>query len=261
MPEGDTIYRSATRLRAVLEGKRVERFEAPRLGRHRSVAGSTVKAVEAKGKNLLIRFDNGLVLHTHMRMTGSWHTYQPGERWRKPPWFARVVMEVPGAVAVCFSAPVVELLDEQSEARHRGLAGLGPDLCTPDVDLDEALKRMNDPFYADLEIGEVLLDQRVACGVGNIYKSETLFACGVNPFTSVDRLDEPTRRHLLVVASRLMRQNLGGANVRTTYEGGVAVYGRARRACRRCGMAVEMRYQGHDARSTYWCPRCQPALP
>src|SRR2546423_6595953 len=145
MPEPDPITPPAGTLRSVRAGRRVERFKAARLATPPRLAGSTITAVEAKGKNVLIRFDTGHVLRTHMRMVGSWHTYRPGERWRKPPWFARVVIEVEGAVAVCFSAPVVELIDERAEAGHRPLATLGPDLCQDDVDLDEAARRLAEP--------------------------------------------------------------------------------------------------------------------
>ena len=257
MPEGDTIFRTADTLRRVLEGHEVTRFEAPRLARHRPLVGAVVTAVEARGKHLFVRFDNGLSLHTHMRMTGSWHVYRPDERWRKPPWYARVVIGVHDAVAVCFSAPVVELLDARAEAEHAGLASLGPDLCRADVDLDEAAARFGllDP---ETEIGVALLDQRVAAGIGNIYKSETLFVCGIDPFTAVRVIDEPTRRRIFAAASRLLRENSVGSPVRT-FDGPRAVYGRARRPCRRCGTPVRSRAQGEDNRTTYWCPTCQPA--
>ena len=108
-------------------------------------SGTSTRAVESLGKNLLIRFDNGLVIRTHLRMNGSWHRYRPGERWRRPPSRARLVLEVPGAVAVCFDAPVVELLEERAEPLHAPLAGLGPDILTPDFDADEAIRRLRDP--------------------------------------------------------------------------------------------------------------------
>src|SRR2546423_9803368 len=225
MPEGDTIHRTAGTLGSVLAGRRVERFEAARLVRPPRLAGSTITAVEAKGKNVLIGFDTGHVLRTHRRMVGSWHTYRPGERWRKPPWFARVVIEVEGAVAVCFSAPLVELIDERAEAGHRPLATLGPDLCQDDVDLDEAERRLSE--RADDEVAVALLDQTVAAGIGNIYKSETLFACGVDPFGRVGDLEPDTRRRLLATASRLLRRNIGAGP--RSFGGPAAAYGRARR--------------------------------
>ncbi|HZB71948.1 MAG TPA: DNA-formamidopyrimidine glycosylase family protein, partial [Acidimicrobiales bacterium] len=185
MPEGDTIHRTARTLHAALAGRRVVRFEAPRLRVRPFPDGTVVEGVEARGKHCLVRFDDGRVLHTHMRMTGSWHLYRPGERWRKSPGAARVVLEVAptgdrdGWVAVCFAAPVVELVDE---AAGPVAAHLGPDLCRVDADLDEAARRLG-ALPAATELGDALLDQRVAAGIGNVYKSEACFAAALDPFT------------------------------------------------------------------------------
>jgi len=267
VPEGDTIHRSAARLRTVLEGRTVTRFEAPRVVGRTPSAGSTVTSVEAKGKHLLIAFSDGLTLHTHMRMTGSWHIYRTGERWRKAPWMARAVVAVAprsedrsgpgdsGYEAVCFNAPVVEIHDQRDRSPKPGLDSLGPDLCLPDVDLDGAVERMATLAGPEDEIANVLLDQRVAAGIGNIYKSETLHACGVDPFMPVSELDVDTRRRLLATASRLLRANLG-TGPRTTVDGGLGVYGRRGRPCRRCGTPIRSARQGQN-RTTYWCPSCQ----
>jgi len=264
VPEGDTIHRTAGRLRPALVGADLVRFAAPRLLGDRPVPGTRISDVEAVGKHLLIHFDGGLSLQTHMRMTGSWHLYRSGERWRKAPHLARAIVEVDGWVAVCFNAPVVRTYRRDAPggplgtARHP-TAHLGPDLCGTDVaeaDIDECVRRMG--IYAgDDPIGVALLDQRVACGVGNVYKSETLFACGIDPFVTVTDLDEPDRRRLLAMSSKLLRANLGNGP-RTTLPGGLAVYGRHRQPCRRCGTLICMRRQGEQARSTYWCPTCQP---
>ena len=132
--------------------------------------------MEALGKNLLIRFDNGLEVRTHLRMHGSWHRYRPGERWKRARRLApRLVIEVPGSVAVCFDAPVVELFEQRAEGLHPSLSKLGPDLLAGDFDADEALRRLRDPSRADLSIAEALVDQRAMAGVGNVYKSEVLF--------------------------------------------------------------------------------------
>src|SRR6476660_1558035 len=149
MPEGDTLFRTAAGLRPYLVGRSVTAARATRPGPQiERVVGSTVDAVESHGKNLVIRFDNGLELRTHMRMNGSWHRYRPGERWRRPPARARVVIEVPGAVAVCFDAPVVELLEQRAEAEHPSLGALGPDLLAPAFDAEEAVRRLRDPARA-----------------------------------------------------------------------------------------------------------------
>lgn len=254
MPEGDTLHRTAARLRPALVGAELRRFDAPRLTGPRPRLGESIVAVEAVGKHLMVRFGGGVVLQTHLRMTGSWHLYAPGERWRKPAHLARVVIEVPEAVAVCFSAPVVRTHLGEREATE-AVAHLGPDLCRADADLDEAAARMAavDP---ETEIGVVLLDQRVAAGIGNVYKSEVLWALRVDPFAHVGSLDETLRRDLIETAARLLRANLTTTR-RTTVPGGLAVYGRTRRPCRRCGTPIRARRQGEQARTTYWCPRCQ----
>lgn len=265
MPEGDTLHRSANRLRPALEGQRLARFEAPRLtGPVRPAVGSTIVTVEAVGKHLLISFDDGVVLRTHLRMSGSWHLYRVGERWRKGAHLARAVVGTDEWVAVCFSAPVVEAFrapppGEPLPVDHP-LAHLGPDLCRPDVDLDAAVERFALVAEPDEEIKVALLDQRIAAGIGNVYASEVCWACGVDPFTPVAAVDVDLRRRLVTVVSAQLRANLG-SGPRTTVAGGpgsLAVYGRRGQPCRRCGTPVRMSRQGEQARSTYWCPTCQP---
>ena len=214
MPEGDTLHRTADGLRPYLVGRAVTSARSggpgatPQAGR---LVGSTVTAVEAIGKNLLIRFDNGLEVRTHLRMNGSWHRYRPGERWRRPPARARLVLEVPGAVAVCFDAPVVELFETRAEAVHRALAALGPDLLAEDFatagGAAEALRRLRDPARADRSIAEALLDQRALAGIGNVYKSEVLFIERVDPWTHVGDLDDATLARLIETARRLLVAN------------------------------------------------------
>ncbi len=258
MPEGDTIHRTAATLHKALAGRALVRFEAPRLGGPLPLPGTRVEEVEAHGKHCLIRFGDGTALRTHMRMTGSWHLYRPGERWRKRPGAARVVLEVggaapddPGWVAVCFAAPDVELTHGPAATAH-----LGPDLCTPGADVDDAVRRL--AAYSDPErpIGDALLDQRVACGIGNVYRCEVLFLEGLDPATPVAAVDTGTRRRLLATAHRLLLANLGPGR-RVTWGGGHAVYGRAGEPCPRCAAAVRVERQGRDARLVWWCPGCQ----
>jgi endonuclease VIII len=266
VPEGDTIHRAARALDRALAGRRLLRFEAPRLGNRPFPEGTRVLGAEARGKHCLINFDDGRTLRTHMQMTGSWHLYRPGERWRKKPASARVWLEVAAAedgsghegwVAVCFAAPVVEL-EDQPQVDH-----LGPDLCRPDADVDEATRRMGELSPPDRTIGEALLDQRVAAGIGNIYKNEACFACGVDPWTPVGQLREDERRRLLETAGRQLRANLD--NLDRDFGGppgsGPAVYGKRDRPCRRCGTTIRWAPQGDQRRGTYWCPTCQPARP
>jgi endonuclease-8 len=260
VPEGDTIHRAARRLADALDGRPALRIETPRArGPVRAPApGTVITGVEARGKHLLVRFEDGRALRTHMRMSGSWHLYRTGQRWQRPSHLMRALVEVDGWQAVCFSAPEVEWLREPPGEDVR-LAHLGPDLCRADADLERAVDLMRAVPAPSTEIGVVLLDQRVACGVGNVYKNEVLYACAVNPFTPVGRLGPPERRRLLGTAARLLRANLGTGPRRTVADG-LAVYGRSGRPCRRCGTIIRSRRQGEQARTTYWCPTCQPPI-
>lgn len=264
MPEGDTIWRAAARLRPALVGRPVRRFEAPRLLGDRPRPGVVVEEVEAVGKHLLVHFAGGLSLETHMRMSGSWHLYRSGERWRKPRHLLRCLLVVPDWEAVCFSAPVVRTYRRDGRANALGVAEdpvahLGPDLCRDDADLDEVVRRMAQWPEPGTTIAEVLLDQTVVAGIGNVYKSEVCFACGLDPFTPIEGVPPALRRKLVAVATDLLQRNLVTSR-RTTISGppgSVAVYGRARQACPRCGTPVRMVQHGVQARSTYWCPGCQ----
>lgn len=256
MPEGDTIHRSANRLRSVLEGEVVARFEADRTPKPWPAAGETIDAVTARGKHLLVGFSGGLTLRTHLRMSGSWHLYRPGERWQRPRRQARAIIGTEAWDAVCFNAPDVELTREGG-AEPAAVAHLGPDLTVPGADLDRCLERMATAVGPDTPIKVALLDQRIACGVGNVYASEVPYAEGVHPAAPVGTLDPATRRALLATANRLLVANLTGG-ARTTVPGGLAVYGRGGRPCRRCGTTIETARMGEQARSTFWCPTCQP---
>lgn len=259
MPEGDTIFRTAAALRHALFGKRVVRSELPREGGAIVAPGTLITSVEARGKHLLIAFEGGRVLHTHMQMTGSWHTYRPNEGWRVARGRARAIVEVDDAVAVCVSAPVVELLTDRALAAHPRLSLLGPDLCSDTVDLDEVLERIPRFTSSETQVSVLLLDQRVACGIGNVYKSEILFARRMDPFAPIGSITANELKEMYATASELLRRNLSGGR-RSTVPGGLAVYDRANRPCIRCGTPVRARRHGETPRVTYWCPSCQPRL-
>lgn len=264
MPEGDTLHRTANRLRPALRGATLVRFEAPRLRGDRPTPGTAVDDVDAVGKHLLIGFDDGLTLRTHLGMAGSWHLYRAGQRWRRPAHLVRALVAVPDWEAVCFSAPEVQTYRRDQPGGPLGtdrdpVGHLGPDLCTPDVDFDAALERYTraDP---DTEVAVALLDQRLASGIGNVYKSEVLHRVRVDPFAPLATVPDGVRRRLLEVAHRLLVHNLSTGR-RTTVAGppgSLAVYDRARRPCRVCATPIRVARQGEQARSTYWCPRCQP---
>jgi endonuclease VIII len=260
MPEGDTIHRAAAALRRALEGQTVAVCEVRRATSTSPPApGTRIEGVAALGKHLLIGFADGRELHTHMGMTGSWHVYRAGERWRKPAHLARVVLTTTNlTTAVCFAAPLVELREARRDAPPtrgtRSLAALGPDLAdaAPAVDAVVARARNVAPGTA---IGDALLDQRVASGVGNVIKSETCWVERVNPFTAVAALDDDALRRVYGRAAALLQSSVAGAR-RTTVDGALAVYGRAGRPCPRCRTSIVRADQ--SGRLTYWCPRCQP---
>jgi endonuclease VIII len=259
VPEGDSIFRAARSLHRALAGRTVTRFESvfPHLTNPRHddpVAGRTIDRVDARGKHLLMWFSGGLVLRTHMRMHGSWHIYRPGERWQRPHHDMRVILETAEIVAVGFTIPVAEWETGQTLDRSEPLRDLGPDPLRDDFDPAAAIARLE--ARADLEIADALLDQSAIAGIGNIWKSETLFATSVNPFARVASLSRGQVERVVTAAQKLLR-----ASVSETWQGVPRrVYGRAGKPCPRCGTAIQSRKQGPHARSTYWCPRCQGVI-
>ena len=254
MPEGDSIYRAAQALHRALAGRTVTSFETvlPKLARiddDAPVKGRTIERVRPSGKNLIIEFSGDLHLHTHMKMNGSWHIYRPGERWQRPRRDMRIVISTDEYVAVAFTVPVAEFHTSRSLARQNDLRSMGPDLLGETFDWDEALRRIR-ARPDEEEIANVLLNQRVLAGIGNIWKSETLFASGIDPFTRVADLDDEQLARIVDNARRLLVHSAKG---RSTF----AVYSRGGDPCRKCGTPIRYRKQGVDARGTYWCPKCQ----
>lgn len=263
MPEGDTLHRTAATLGAALTGETIvaaqarPRRSAPAIDAA-SLVGRRVNAVRAEGKNLLIELDDGRSVLTHLRMSGSWHLYQPGATWWKPVTRARLVIENARYVAVCFSAPVVELLSPTALRRYAGLASLGPDVLGEGFDPAAAAARVR--AAGELTIGDALLRQQLVSGIGNVYKSEVLFAMRLDPWTKVSALDDAALTAILTEARTQMRKNLDGAPRRTVFEPRGErywVYGRDRQPCLVCARPIEMRRQGDAGRSTYFCRACQ----
>ena len=243
MPEGDSLRRAANRLQALV-GERVEvTTPHPRAalgGLAERLDGRVLLAVEAIGKNLLLRFEGGLVLRSHLRMRGRWTIVPRGARHVGRPW---LVLRGREREAVLWHGPVLELHD-------RGLARLGPDILAepPDVDAMLANLRRESPTRA---VGEALLDQRLVAGVGNLWKAEALWHARVSPWAPLGELGDDALRAVLGEAARLM-----GASVASGREER-AIYRRAGRRCPRCGTPVRSRGQGDDNRTAYWCPNCQ----
>ena len=274
MPEGDTIARAARALHRALAGEAIKRFESvfPHLNRvrdDRPLAGRTVERVHAAGKHLLMDFTGDLTLRTHMRMHGSWHLYRPGERWRLRPGRMRILVATGRAEAVAFDVHDAEMIRTSALAASLRLRSLGPDLAGPVFDREEALRRVRGARHGTL--AELLLDQRVMAGAGNVLKSEVLFLSGLDPFRLAASLTERERQTLVDQARRALAVNLleGPGPVSRSVAAGrrttdsddpsarLFVYRRAGRPCRRCGAAIRSRRHGAHARVTYWCPRCQ----
>ncbi|HEY8182574.1 MAG TPA: DNA-formamidopyrimidine glycosylase family protein [Thermoanaerobaculia bacterium] len=240
MPEGDTIFRIARTLDEALAGKVVTRFETmlPKLERG-SIKGRTVQRVRSVGKNLIIEFSGDLSLRTHLRMNGSWHLYRAGERWRKKRDDMRIVIATADFEAVGFNIPVAELNSELA---------VGPDLLGKTLDIDEVVRRIHE--HASEEIGSVLLNQHVVAGIGNIYKSEVLYVCGINPFMRVETLDDTALQRIVKKGRAILQRS---TRERPRFQ----VYERGGQPCRKCGSRIEYKKQGPEIRGTYWCPKCQ----
>jgi endonuclease-8 len=284
MPEGDTIFRTATTLRPVMEGGRIEgarirdrQFEVER------IVGRTVTGVEARGKHLLMHLREGeapaepkaagdarlggslalpitRVLHSHMGMTGSWHVYHPGQAWLKPAHYASLWLSINNLEVICFSPKQLELLSADQFRRHPHIQRLGPDLLAESFDETAAVARFR--TRNDFPIGEAVMNQTLVCGIGNIYKSEVLFLMQFDPFAPVSRFTDDELARMLATARRLMQRNCGGPH-RTTRVGGgpgsLWVYGKSGRPCPKCGTVIQLRRQGEAGRTTCWCPACQPS--
>jgi len=248
VPEGDTIWRTAAGLREWVGGREVSAAWPERVA---GLAGRTLEAVEPVGKHLLMRFSGGWTLHSHMRMTGSWHLYRTGERWRQPRHRARAVLTFGDREAVCFSAPVLDLVrDGRAPVGH-----LGPDALADDFPLEQVVARARS--VGPVTLGELLLDHRVCSGIGNVYKCEALWERRLDPWRSSAELGDAELGALFETARAAMRENVARAAPRTFGGRPPAVHGRRGRPCPRCGDRVQARTQGVEGRVTYWCPACQ----
>jgi len=271
MPEGPTIKVTADRLRAALLHCRIKRFSC----RYKKAAveewaekivEQQVVDVRSHGKNLFIEFESGWVLYTHMLMWGSWHVYAPGEPWTKEERKARVVLETDHSVAVLFSAPICELVRVEELSAHK-TSELGPDLLGDEFDLAEAARRFFEPIHRERQVGDLLMDQTVLAGIGNILKSEILFQAGVHPVRLAQQLSLHEFEHIVDLSRHYMRRayETGGfeqafmpdelrqATGRWSY-----VYRRSKKPCLRCGAPIKMVRQGSGKRMTFFCPQCQP---
>ena len=272
MPEGDSIHRLAIRL-SPLVGKTVKALDVHSIPNAvaASVVGHSIVAVEARGKNLLIRFDDGRFLHVHLRMLGRLGVERPRSTfWNPRRTSPQIRLEVEGLVVVGDRIPVLRLLEAGSVVRDPGLASLGPDLLLAPAtgaaeagesfDPGECVARLR--ALSARSIGEALLVQRALAGIGNIFKSETLFVERIDPRTPTRDVPDEALLRLVHTASKLMRQNVRpGKRVTRSSLGGPRfwVYRRDGRPCLRCkeGPIVRILQGATPGRSTYFCPSCQ----
>jgi endonuclease-8 len=242
MPEGDSLHRAARRLQ-VLVGERVS-VETPNPRAAAAVAserldGRRLEAVEAVGKNLLLTFEGGLVLRSHLRMNGRWQVVERGSVRRGKPWLVLAGQE---QEALLWNGPVLELTTRGTRLLGQDILAEAPDLAAMVANLrrDEAR-----------ELGDALLDQRLVAGIGNVWKAESLWRAGLSPWLAVAEASDEELERVLREAAGLMRASL------KRWSGERAVYRRAGRPCRRCGEPIRSRGQGDGNRTAYWCPRCQ----
>ena len=257
MPEGDTIHHAAARIRPVLEGHVPDEIRTPhpRFGRDRwpeRLAGRAVRSVDAIGKHLFLRFEGGLTIHSHLRMSGAWAVHDSGVPLRRSPRRAWLVITRGGREVIQFDGPVLELLTDARARNDPRIAGLGPDILAADLDTTRILRRLreDDPTRP---VGDALLDQRSVAGIGNMWKCEACWSAQVDPWRPTGRT---TDAELLAMLDDL-RPRMQAAVTSGMGARDVRVYDRAGRPCRRCGARITVRGQGDGNRPTYWCPGCQ----
>ena len=254
-------------LRTALVGRAVVRFDGPRVDGPAPTLGRVIERVHRRGRRILIVWDDGLILHSRLGLSGVWHLYRDGEPWHKPFAQARVVITVPGWVAACFNAPVVETYREFDRLRHPAFGRSAPDLAllagldprARGGDVADCARRLRDYDDPDAPVAEALLDPHVVLGLGNVHRSEVLWRCGLHPFARVGDLTDLECVQLLEVAVDVLRRNAeratGDAVVDTRQE--LIVYGRNGQRCARCGDTIEVCRIGDHRRVLYWCAGCQ----
>jgi endonuclease VIII len=260
MPEGDTIHKIAAFLCVALRGQSLESVmlrgrDCPDL------RSAEVLGVTSKGKHLFMELGGGRLLRVHLGLYGAWHRYPTGQPWKKPARQATLVLVIPGQSYVCFNAKEVEILKGQGFQARDLESRLGPDLTRESPEIDLLFRRARELVSPETQVTDMLLDQRIASGIGNVYKSEVLFIGRCGPRTCFADLSGETFAVLYRTAGHLLRSNLGGGPriTRRVADGrGILwVYGRAGLACFRCGATLVRERQGLNPRSTYWCPGCQ----
>jgi len=248
-------------MRTALIGHPMVRFDAPKLIGPVPQAGRMVETIEARGKHLEVMWDDGIVLDTHLKGRSEWHVYRKGSPWRRSWEQLRASIQTDDFVAVCFDASGVETYRQPDRQRHPGRGRLGPDL-TKVSDPSEAVDLMLSYPNREARLREVIVDQHVMQGVGNVYRCEVLWAAELSPWAHIGDLTHHDALLIVNTASKMLRVNQGRVRRATTQhtKGGLAVYGRCGQRCIRCHDTVEARPVGRTSRMLYWCPGCQVRL-
>ncbi len=256
------LVRTASVMRTALVGRPMLRFDAIELVGPVPQAGRMVEVVEAVGKHIEVMWDDGLVLDTHLKGRSEWHVYRQGAPWHRSWEHLRASIQNEEWVAVCFDATSVETYRQYDRARHPGLGRLGPDLARPDVDLREVVELLLSYPDPEARLRDVIVDQHVMRGVGNVYRCEVLWATELSPWAHIADLTHHDALLIVNAAAAMVRGNIGRVRRSTTTHtsGGLAVYGRCGQACIRCKDTIESRPVGRRGRTLYWCPGCQVRL-
>jgi endonuclease-8 len=257
MPEGDTIHHAANRIRPVLAGRVPDDIVTPhpRFGKDgwpQRLEGRAVEAVDAHGKHLFIRWEGGLVLHSHLRMTGWWGVFDEGQPWRRSPRRAWLRVRAAGHDVVQFDGPVLDLVTASRARFDQQLAALGPDVLAVDFDAERFLRRLreDDPTRP---IGDALLDQRTIAGLGTIWRTEGCFAAKLDPWRATGSVSDAEAMAVVdAVRPRMSKSARAGFDRRD-----IRIYGKPGQPCPRCGTRLRSSGQGENNRRTYWCPGCQ----
>ncbi len=248
---GGKIAHTAAAMRTALVGLPTLRFDAMSTIGPAPVERSVIESITVKGREILVQWDDGIVLSTALRFSGEWHLYRTDEMWRKETYRARVVIEVEGWVAVCFDAPIVETYRQPDRKRHPQAGGVGPNISQPKTDLSGCTQRLLGYRYAHAMIADVLMDESVVSGLGNVARSEALWAVGLSPYAKMADLSYEDCAVLIETASRIVQRD---------HETSPAVYGRNGQQCVRCRGTIEFKIIGNPRRNLYWCPECQGRL-
>src|SRR3954470_22382758 len=258
MPEGDTIHNAARRVGAALVGNEIRSIETPhpRFGKDRwpeKLAGRDVRAVDAHGKHLMIRFGGGLTIHSHLRMTGSWGVYGRGQRWHRGRHRAWLVIKTADSEVVQFDGPVLELMTDGRTRTDTRIARLGPDVLADAFDEQKFLRRLREDDQTR-RLGDALLDQHIVAGIGNMWKAEGCWRAEVDPWRRVADVSDQEALTVIEATRPPMFESVQRGFPKSEE---MRVFRRAGLPCPRCQTQIRAHGQGDDNRTTFWCPGCQ----